>query len=100
MEGFRTYLEKFGRIQETTFAKLKVNYQQTNLSEKEIFSKEGEYARKIGFLEKGIVRAFIRDEEGFRLLLCCPTTIYCHGRSDHVTRCITSQKDSSSLNFF
>jgi len=64
MKGFREYLKKFGNIKEATFAELKSNYQETHLSKKEIFSKEGAYARKVGFLEKGIIRAFIRDDEG------------------------------------
>jgi len=64
MEGFRAYIEKFGHIKDDIFVALKANYKQTQLSKKELFSKEGEYARKVGFLEKGIVRAFIRDQEG------------------------------------
>jgi len=58
MEGFKTYIKKFGSIQEDTYEKLKANYTQAHLSKKEMFSKEGEYARKVGFLEKGIIRAF------------------------------------------
>ncbi len=64
MEGFRKHIERFGNIKEEIFRELKANYQQTYLSKKEIFSKEGEYARKVGFLEKGIIRAFVRDYEG------------------------------------
>lgn len=64
MEGFKAYLKKFGSINEDIFAELKANFKQTHLPKNEIFSKEGVHARKIGFLEKGIVRTFIRSYEG------------------------------------
>lgn len=64
MEGFREYIKQFGNVKEDIFQELKANYTQTHLSKKEIFSKEGAYARKVGFLEKGIIRAFIRDYQG------------------------------------
>ncbi len=64
MKGFREYVKKFGNIKEDTFTELKTNYTQIHLSKKELFSSEGEYARKVGFLEKGIIRAFIRNSEG------------------------------------
>jgi len=64
MKGFKEYLKIYGSIKEETFAELQSNFEKRNLSKKEIFSHEGEYAQKIGFLEEGIVRAFIRTEEG------------------------------------
>jgi len=64
MKGFKEYIRKFGDIKEDVFLELKANYKKTQLTKKEIFSKDGEYARKVGFLEKGIIRAFIRDDEG------------------------------------
>ncbi len=64
MKGFREYIRKFGEIKEEVYLELKSNYKKTQLFKKEIFSKDGEYARKVGFLENGIIRAFIRDEEG------------------------------------
>ena len=64
MEGFKEYVKRFGNIREDVFIELKTNYTQIYLSKKEIFSSEGEYARKVGFLEKGIIRAFIRNSEG------------------------------------
>lgn len=64
MEGFKEYVKRFGNIQEDIFTELKTNFTQIHLSKKEIFSSEGEYARKVGFLEKGIIRAFIRNNEG------------------------------------
>ena len=64
MKGFKEYIEKFGNVRADVFIELQANYKKTHLSKKEIFSKNGEYARKVGFLEKGIIRAFIRDDEG------------------------------------
>jgi len=64
MEGFKEYIRKFGNLNEEVYRELKANYKKTKLSKKEIFSKDGEYARKVGFLEKGIIRAFIRDDAG------------------------------------
>lgn len=64
MEGFREYIKKYGNIKEDTLKELIANYKQSHLSKKEIFAKEGEYARRVGFLEKGIIRSFIRTSEG------------------------------------
>jgi len=64
MEGFKAYLKQYGNIKEDTLAKLESNFTKKQLSKKDFFAQEGEYAQKVGFLEKGIVRAFIRTEEG------------------------------------
>ena len=78
MEGFKEYVKKFGPIKENIFEELKATYQQTHLAKKEIFSKEGEYARQVGFLEKGIIRAFVRNYEGkeyTKQFFCGPSVI-------------------------
>lgn len=64
MENFKAYIQQFGNIREETLVELKANFKQIQLSKKDFFSRDGEYARKVGFLEKGIIRAFIRTYEG------------------------------------
>jgi len=78
MEGFREYIKKFGNLHKDIFTEVKTHYKQTYLSKKELFSKEGEYARKVGFLEKGIIRAFVRNDEGkeyTKQFFCGPSVI-------------------------
>lgn len=39
-------------------------FEERKLAKKEFFIKEGQTAREIGFLERGVVRAFYRNEQG------------------------------------
>lgn len=64
MKGFKEYIKQFSHIKEDTFVELRNNFQQTHLSKNEVFAREGEYANQTGFLEAGIIRAFIRNPEG------------------------------------
>lgn len=64
MKGFRTYIDNFVQLENDTFKELSEIFEETHLDKKEIFSKEGEYAKHIGFLEKGIIRSFIRTNDG------------------------------------
>ena len=64
MQNFQEYIKKFGRINDDIIVGLKTNFKKIHLSKKEKFASDGEYARKIGFLETGIIRSFIRSSEG------------------------------------
>ena len=64
MEGFREYINNYVKLDDDTFKELKGIFKEKDLDKKEIFSKEGEYAKHFGFLAKGIVRSFIRTDDG------------------------------------
>jgi len=64
LDGFRKYINTYVRLENDTFKELSGIFKKTDLDKKEVFSKEGEYAKHIGFLEKGIVRSFIRTNDG------------------------------------
>lgn len=64
MEGFYELIKQFGSISEDTLVSLKANFKQVQLAKDDIFCKEGSRAKYFGFLETGIIRAFIRSYEG------------------------------------
>lgn len=64
MEGFRKYINNYVRLENDTFKELSDIFKKSLLNKKELFTKEGEYAKHIGFLEKGIIRSFIRTNDG------------------------------------
>ncbi|MEL6675396.1 MAG: Crp/Fnr family transcriptional regulator, partial [Bacteroidota bacterium] len=64
MEAFKTYLNHISPLTEETFEALLPYFNQITLKKNEFFVREGDYAKRIGFLEKGIVRAFFTNHEG------------------------------------
>jgi len=64
VKGFKAYINNFGFIKEDIYNELVFLFKQRHLSKNELFTAEGAYANHIGFLEKGIVRSFIRSEDG------------------------------------
>lgn len=64
MKDFKTYINKISNVSEDTFEALQTCFQPMELRKNEFFVREGAYAQQIGFLQKGIVRAFFLNQEG------------------------------------
>lgn len=64
MELFKKYINKISPIQKATFAELEKCFKPTRLKKNDFFIREDAYAQQIGFLKKGIVRAFFLNQEG------------------------------------
>ncbi len=64
MKELLTYINQISPIKEVTFKELKKCFKPLQLNKNEFFVKENEYAQQIGFLKKGIVRAFFVNQEG------------------------------------
>lgn len=58
------YINKISPLKETTFYELKKCFKPLQLKKNDFFVREGEYAQQIGFLKKGVVRAYFLNEEG------------------------------------
>ena len=64
MNELFTYLNNISPIEESTFKELRKLFKPLQLHKNEFFVQEGKYAGQIGFLKKGIVRAFFSNQEG------------------------------------
>lgn len=64
MSDFLHYINKINALSEETFKELQKCFKPLHLRKNEFFVQEGEYAQHIGFLQKGIVRAFFLNQEG------------------------------------
>lgn len=58
------YLNSISPIRSETWDNVEPLFSETTLKKGDFFIKEGDYAKRIGFLNKGIVRAFYRSEDG------------------------------------
>ncbi|OHX65429.1 Crp/Fnr family transcriptional regulator [Flammeovirga pacifica] len=64
MEELKNYLNHISVLGEETFNILQNYFEPIELKKHEFFIKEDSYAKQIGFLQKGIVRAFFVNNEG------------------------------------
>lgn len=64
MNNFQAYINRISPLKKETFDALQLHFKPIQLKKHDFFVKEGEYAHQIGFLEKGIVRAFFLNHEG------------------------------------
>lgn len=64
MKIFKEYINNISPVKDDTFDELQKCFNPIELSKNDFFVREGEYARQIGFLKKGIVRAFFSNQEG------------------------------------
>ncbi|MEM9887810.1 MAG: Crp/Fnr family transcriptional regulator [Bacteroidota bacterium] len=64
MQELSTYINEISPIKKETFAALGDCFQPIQIYKNDFFVKEGQYAQRIGFLKKGIVRAFFLSEDG------------------------------------
>src|SRR5690606_41395162 len=58
------YINFISNIKRETWEKFSELFEETSLKKGEYFIKEGELASQIGFLTKGDIRAFYRDNRG------------------------------------
>lgn len=63
-ELFSEYLKSIAPISDIALSELLSLFRPTSLRKKDHFAKEGYVANEIGFLTKGIVRAYFTNEEG------------------------------------
>ncbi|MEM6628582.1 MAG: Crp/Fnr family transcriptional regulator [Bacteroidota bacterium] len=64
MEEFISYLNKISLLKEETLEELQTLFTPIKLGKNEFFVRAGEYAEQIGFLTKGVVRAFFLHPAG------------------------------------
>ncbi len=64
MQELLSYINKISPIAERTFVQVQKSFKPTSLKKDAFFVREGEYARQIGFLRKGIVRAYFLNHDG------------------------------------
>jgi len=64
MEEFLKYINKISTIKKDTFEELQKYFKPSQLRKNDFFVRDGEYAQQIGFLKKGVVRAFFSNQEG------------------------------------
>jgi len=64
VEEFLKFINHISPISAETFSELRNSFRPLILVKNQFFVKEGVYAHRIGFLKKGIVRAFIVNDEG------------------------------------
>lgn len=58
MNKLKEYINNISYLNENVFRELEKCFTPLQLQKNDFFVREGEYARKIGFLQEGIVRAF------------------------------------------
>ncbi len=64
MKPLKDFFNYISPLKEETWAVLLPLFQEGNLSRNDYFARENEVARKIAFLESGVVRAFFINQEG------------------------------------
>jgi CRP-like cAMP-binding protein len=64
MSKFYTYINNISSINEDALKELQKCFKPLQLRKNDFFVQEGEYAQQIGFLNKGIMRAFFLNQEG------------------------------------
>jgi CRP-like cAMP-binding protein len=64
LQELHAFLNGISPIQERTWVEVRKQFSERILPKGEYFVKEGETAKRIGFLTKGIIRAFYRNSKG------------------------------------
>ncbi len=64
MKDFLEYINKINPIHKDSLVELQKCFKPLQLKKNDFFVKQGENAKEIGFLRKGIVRAFFLNQEG------------------------------------
>lgn len=64
MKELFAYINKISPIRQDTFAEMQKCFKPLKLNKNDFFARESEHAQRIGFLKKGIVRAFFLNQEG------------------------------------
>lgn len=63
MDDFLEYINKIHPLREETLEAFQGCFQLIKLGKNEFFVRDGEYAQRVGFLRKGVVRAFFLNHE-------------------------------------
>ena len=64
MEDLEQFISKFGTIDKKILEELKNCFKPKKLEKDQLFTQEGEYSNKVGFLQEGIIRAFFTGSGG------------------------------------
>lgn len=64
MQDFEDFLKQFGTIDKNALEDLKNCFSPKYLLKNELFTQEGKYANKIGFLREGVIRAYFTGIDG------------------------------------
>ena len=64
MEDFKAYINAVSQVEDIALNELLACFKTIQLKKNDFFVKDGEYAKQIGFLNKGIVRAFFLNNAG------------------------------------
>lgn len=64
MQDLEDFLKQFGSIDIKALEELKSCFSPQDLQKDELFTREGEYSKKIGFLSEGIIRAYFTGTDG------------------------------------
>ncbi|MGB1247661.1 MAG: Crp/Fnr family transcriptional regulator [Chitinophagales bacterium] len=64
MDELLAYINRISSIKEETFDELQKCFKPLRIHQNDFFVREGEYAQQIGFLRKGVVRAFFLNKDG------------------------------------
>ena len=64
MQEFKNYINQFSDVDEEAFEDLKSCFYPKQLLKNELFTKEGEHSKEVGFLKEGIIRAYYKDSNG------------------------------------
>jgi len=63
-QEFQTYINQICPLNKESLEKLLQTFHPTTLKKGDFFIKEGQFAKQVGFLEEGVVRAFFLNKEG------------------------------------
>jgi CRP-like cAMP-binding protein len=64
MNDLKTYLERFIPFSESEMARITSLFSEVTLKKNDYFAKAGAYPSQLGFVSKGILRAFFRNHAG------------------------------------
>lgn len=64
MEGFKQYIDQIQSVSLSAFSEVQNCFKPEILKKHEYFTTEGEYAQRIGYIEEGIIRAYVRTIDG------------------------------------
>lgn len=64
MEELKAYIDTISRVEPDTYKALYTCFKPLHLFKNDFFVREGEYAQRMGFLKKGVVRSFFTRPDG------------------------------------
>jgi CRP-like cAMP-binding protein len=64
LEDLRAFFNRLHPLTPSTWEQVAALFVKGHLSKGELFTREGQFAKQLGFLQKGVIRAFYRTEQG------------------------------------